>query len=244
MVNFIINQASKIIVANEYEKKIFLEFCDEQKIEIIRNGIDLEILNYANVNFKQKYNIQNDFILFVGRFSKIKGIDILLKAINLIKNDDGFSSIKLVIMGVDFGFESEMLNMIKELKLTEKVIVIKNPSREDVISAYSTTKFLVLPSRWELSPLTPLEGFAFKKPVISTKSHGIPSTVTDQVNGILVEPENPKELSLAILDLLKDEKKCIELGNAGYRLVIDTCNSKKMAHDTLKVYENIIKQYS
>ena len=70
--------------------------------------------------------------------------------------------------------------MLKSLWKKEKIHLITNPSREDVIAAYSESEFLVLPSRWELSPLTPLEGFAFKKPVISTNVHGIPSTITDK----------------------------------------------------------------
>ena len=41
---------------NEYEKKIFLEFCDEKKISIIKNGIDLNELKLSNVNFSKKYN--------------------------------------------------------------------------------------------------------------------------------------------------------------------------------------------
>ena len=46
---------------------------------------------------------------------------------------------------------------------------------------------------------------AFKKPVISTKSHGIPYTVQDQKTGILVEPENPNQLADAIKKLLDDD---------------------------------------
>ena len=55
LIKFIINQASNVIVANEYEKKIFLEFCDASKISIIKNGIDLNELNLSNVNFSKKY---------------------------------------------------------------------------------------------------------------------------------------------------------------------------------------------
>ena len=65
-------------------------------------------------------------------------------------------------MGVDFGYEKDMEKLIHTLNLSKKIIVIKNPPREDVISAYGESEFLVLPSQWELSPLVPLESFAFK----------------------------------------------------------------------------------
>ena len=81
MIRFIINQASKIIVANDYEKEIFLEFANITKIEKIRNGVNLPTLKITNNNFREKYKIDLPFALFLGRFSKIKGIDILLHAI-------------------------------------------------------------------------------------------------------------------------------------------------------------------
>jgi glycosyltransferase involved in cell wall biosynthesis len=145
-------------------------------------------------------------------------------------------------MGVDFGFEKTMLQMITDYKLENIVTVIRNPPRNDVLAAYKESKFLVLPSRWELSPLTPLEGFAFKKPVISSNLHGIPYTIQNNVNGLLVDPENSTELGEAILDLLVNEKKCIEYGISGYNLVHSTCNSKTMVENTLKIYHEIINR--
>ena len=241
ILKFIINQASAVIAANEYEKKIFSEFCDESKIVIVRNGIDLDILNIEKIDIKKKYNIDS-FILFLGRFNKVKGIDVLINAINLIKNHSEFKKTQLLIMGVDFGYEKEMLQLIDEYKLQDKIKVVKNPSRKEVISAYNESEFLVLPSRWELSPLTPLEGFAFKKPVISSNVHGIPYTVIHNVNGILVEPENHNELANAITGLLADKDKCLAYGNAGYHLVDSICNSTIMSKEILKVYEKTINR--
>ena len=115
MIRFVINQSSKVIVANEYEKEIFLNFCESSKIEIVRNGIDLDELSSERMDFKSKYKIAGEFILFVGRFSKVKGIDLLLMAIHKIKDEPEMDNIKTVIMGVDFGFEKEMFEMINKL---------------------------------------------------------------------------------------------------------------------------------
>ena len=244
LISYIINTATRISVPNEYEKKIFLEFCPESKITVIPNGINLDILNIEGIDFKKKYDINSDFVLFLGRFHKIKGLDILIESINILKNKIQNKNIKFVIMGVDFGFESEMVEIIKKNKLGDVIKIIKNPPREDVIAAYRASKFLVYPSRWELSPLTPLEAFAFKKTVISTNVHGIPSTIQHNQNCILIDSDDPNMLSKSILELLDDEKKCEKLGNSGYELVLEKCNSKVMVKNTLAMYEQIIKEYS
>ena len=236
----IIKHSSIVCAANEYEKEIFSNIYKQSKIEIIRNGVNLKSL-VSKKNFKKEYQIDSNFILFVGRFSKSKGIETLIKAFNIIKNELEFNDICLVIMGVDFGYQNEMEKLINKLNLSKNIIVIKNPPRDDVISAYGESEFLILPSQWELSPLVPLEAFAFKKPVISTNSHGIPYTVHDNKNGLLVEPENPVQLANAIAKLLNNSELREKLGLTGYNFVHEECNCVSMAKNSLKLYEKILK---
>tara|TARA_B100001540_G_scaffold316426_1_gene346241 strand:+ start:754 stop:1941 length:1188 start_codon:yes stop_codon:yes gene_type:complete len=241
LIRFIIKQATKVIVANEYEKNIFKNFCNESKIIIIKNGIDLNELYSSNTNFIQKYSIEKKFILFLGRFHQVKGIDTLLESIKQIKNNPLVNEIIFVIMGVDFGYQKVIKKTIKDYDLSERICLIEKPPRSDVISAYSQCEFLVLPSKWELSPLTPLEGFAFKKTLVSTTAHGIPFTIKHNENCILIEPENYAQLSTAILDLLQNEEKCKKLGKSGYDLVHSECNSQQMTKETMRIYEQLIK---
>jgi glycosyltransferase involved in cell wall biosynthesis len=244
ILKFIINQSTKIIVANEYEKKIFLEFTNESKIEVIKNGINLEQFKIENKILREKFEINESFILFLGRFNKVKGIDVLLLAINHIKKKIIEKNIKIVIMGVDFGYQEEMLQMIKDLKINKLIKVIKNPSREEVIEAYQECEFLVLPSRWELSPLTPLEGFTFKKPVISTNAHGIPYTIKNNINCILVEPENHEKIGDAMIDLINDKSKIQKLGENGFNQIKTECNSKIMAEKVFELYKKTLNEFN
>ena len=244
LIKFVINQATKIIVANEYERQIFLEFNTESKIELIKNGINLEQFNVEPCNLREKYKINEPFILFLGRFNEVKGIDLLLLAIHQIKEKIIGKNIKFLIMGVDFGFQKKMLELIEQLEIKNLIKLIQNPSREEVIEAYKECEFLVLPSRWELSPLTPLEGFAFKKPVISTKTHGIPYTIMDNENCILVEPENYKKIGDAMIELINDKDKIIKLGENGFSQVNSECNSKVMAKRVFEVYQKALNEFN
>ena len=243
MIRFIINNSTKISVANEYEKEIFAKIQPTSKIEVVRNGINLAMMKTKTNNFKKKHGIPLPFVLFIGRFSKIKGIDILLHAIKILKDEPGLKNISFVIMGVDFGFQNQMIQMIDDFGIKEKIHVITNPSRDDVIAAYGESEFLVLPSRWELSPLTPLEGFAFKKTVISSDIHGIPYTLNKDENCILTEVENYKELANSIIELIVNKEKRTRLGISGYNIVNSELNSRTMVKKTLKIYKTIVHNY-
>ena len=189
----------------------------------------------------KKFTNNEEFILFLGRFHEVKGIDTLLEAVNLIKKKLALEKIKILIMGVDFGYEERMEKIIRKFDLFDNICIIKKPTRKDVISAYNTCKFLVLPSKWELSPLTPLEGFACKKTLISTTAHGIPYTISHNENCILVPPSDPLNLSKAILELIRNPQKCKQLGESGFRMVINEGNLETMSTNIFSVYEKTIK---
>ncbi len=241
MIKFIIKQSKKIIVANEYEKEIFKKYTKEDKINLIFNGIDYQKLLNNPFNFKDKYQIDKKFILFLGRFNYVKGIDYLLKSYSeIITKKDFQNDVMLVIMGADFGYEKEMEKLIQKLNLQKVTKIIKKPAREDVIAAYHACEFLVLPSRWEMSPLTPVEGFACKKPTISSKVHGIPYVIEDEKTGILVNPENSLELSNAIIKLLNNPELIERMGQKGFEKVEKEFNSEYMTNKILEVYKSVI----
>ena len=239
-IKFIVKQATTIIVGNEYERDMFSRFDVKLKTVIVRNGIDLNELKVAEGSFKKKYNISGKYFLFVGRFHESKGIDILLKALNAVKSDPRMNDTILVLMGINDGFGEKMSELIKNLSLEDKILVINKPSRKDVVLAYQDCEFTVLPSRWELSPLMPLEGFAFKKPSIGTNVHGTPYTIINGKTGILVKVENHADLGDAILELLTNEQKRLALGLSGYQMVKETCNSNEMTSSILREYEKLL----
>ena len=134
-----------------------------------------------------------------------------------------------------------MEELIEKFNLSKKLVIIKKPKREDVISAYNECKFLVLPSKWELSPLTPLEGFACKKTVISTTAHGIPFTISHNENCLLVPPSDPQNLANAILELIQNPLKCEKLAKSGFKMVSNEANLDSMSNKIFLVYEKAIK---
>ncbi|MDA7960610.1 MAG: glycosyltransferase family 4 protein [Nitrosopumilus sp.] len=202
-IRMMIRRAARIIAANEYEKRIFSEYCDPAKIRIVRNGIDLGTVASPPFDYRAKHGIRR-FLLFVGRLDRTKGPDILLRAAKILKDSGRLGDAKILLMGPDFGFEGELRSMIRDLDLGNEVILVPNPPRDDVVAAYHGCEFLVLPSRWEMSPLTPVEGFACGKTVISSRIEGVADIIRDGVDGLLFEPESHEDLAEKAAALLGD----------------------------------------
>lgn len=243
MIKFVMKQADMIIAANEFEVEDFSNIKNNNNFKIIKNGIDNELLKTPKFNFKEKFSIEEKILLFVGRFDQVKGIDVLLDAFSEVCANKKFSNVKLILMGSDFGFKEKMSEQIKQLKLEKHVKIIENPLREEVISAYHSCEFLVLPSRWELSPLTPLEGFACKKTSISCDVAGIPFVITNKENGLLVESENSNELKNAIIELLTNDELRNRLAENGFNEVQEKLNSQFMVEQFLTTYKEILEKY-
>ena len=93
-----------------------------------------------------------------------------------------------------------------------------------------------------MSPLTPVEGFACKKPTISSKLHGIPYVIEDGKTGVLVNPENSEDLSNAIRKLLENPDLATQMGKNGYEKVVEVFNSECMTEKILEVYKSVINQ--
>ena len=87
--------------------------------------------------------------------------------------------------------------------------------------AIDASKFIVLPSiaHYESFPLIIHEAWARGKPVVVTAVGGLPYIVANSENGILVKPNDTKELAKALINLLTDENLRIKLGTKGKRSI-------------------------
>lgn len=165
----------------------------------------INIPNFVNVqNFKPKYHHQ-DYFLYFGRISPEKGVGTLITAMQEVKRA------KLLIVG-----EGRLLPYIKRYAYDKKIMNVEflgyklGKELEDVIR---NTMFVVVPSEWyENFPYTILESYAMGKPVVGANLGGIPELIEDQVDGLLFEAFNSKDLALKINYFLDNEKILSEMG--------------------------------
>jgi glycosyltransferase involved in cell wall biosynthesis len=111
----------------------------------------------------------------------------------------------------------------------------------DLIRAYKRAHLFVLASHTESQPISLLEAWAAKLPVVVTKVGDNPLMVKHGVNGYLVEPGNAQQLAVYLLKVLRGYRSAGKLGEAGYRYVLDHYSWGEVAHATYKYYLQILK---
>jgi len=146
-------------------------------------------------------------ILFVGYLRPEKGIEHLLEAVGKLKKDMQWD---LEIVGPDDGFPKyrrRLDEIVAALGIEDRVRWIGYvPYGEMLFDRMRAADIFVLPSLSEGTPHVLVEARANGLPCISTRVGGVPDTVTDGVDALLVPPKNPRALALAIERIVRDQK--------------------------------------
>jgi len=212
---------------------------DEDKIEIIPNGVDLT--EFENLpkrgKFREKYGVKSGekIVLYLNRINKIKGVDLLVRAFaDLTKRLD---NVKLVIVGPDDGFLSNLKKQIKDLKIEDRILITGPLYGENKLKAFVDTDVYVLPSFYETFSNTVLEALACGTPVILTDRCGIADYV--KKIGCVVEYDKDK-LKHAITKILTDEGLRRKFGKEGIRVVREKFGLDRIVEQLENIYKNCL----
>ena len=100
---------------------------------------------------------------------------------------------------------------------------------------------VILPSVYEVLPITILEGMASSKPIIASNIEGNNFMVKHGKNGFLSNPKDPVNLAELINTLIDDKVLRKKFGSFGRKIVEKEFTMEKMVHDTLKSYEILLE---
>lgn len=238
----ILHDADSIFALTEIEKQQYLKMgVNEDKIKIVPLGINLDEYNALpdKGKFKSKYNIQDDekLIVFLGRIHEIKGLDLLIKALNIISDEN----VKLAIIGGDYGFLDTVKSLINEFNLEDKVIFPGVLVGEDKKEALVDCDIFVMPSRYESFTTSGLEAMACSKPLVLTKNNHIHNWVSDNV-GLTCEFDET-DLANCIETLLNNETLCKQFGETGRKLIEDKYDWTKVVKEIEEIYHHCIHHH-
>ena len=128
-----------------------------------------------------------------------------------------------------------------ESKINGNVVYCVNKPWEETMQILKSSSLLVVPSRMESLPTIIKEAFYLKIPVIATSVGGIPELVTNNVTGLLSEPENSQSLLKKINELLIDKTLQQKLSSNAYDLVMSNFTWEKILPNYVQFYEDILK---
>jgi len=127
-----------------------------------------------------------------------------------------------------------------ESKINGKVVYCTNVSWKEAMTVLKASSLLVIPSRMESIPQVIKEAFYLKIPIVATNVGGMPELIHNNVNGLLVIPENPEQLLEIINKLLGDNESMKRFSEAGYEFVIKNLTWEVLLPKYIKFYEDLV----
>ncbi len=242
-----LKNVSKIVTVSLENQKLLKKLFPEhkEKIEVIQNGIDTDWWTSQTLRFTEndrekiktevfETNENTLIIISIAELHERKGLKYLIKAVSEVKIK--YPNIKLVIVG-EGGERKNLEDLIKDLKLENHMILIGR--RKEIPKLLKSSNIFVLPSRREAFGLVNLEAMITPLPVIASHIGGIPEIVKDEETGILVKPEDEKELAKALEKLISDPKLREKMAEKGFLRVKENFSAKEMAEKYEKLYTNV-----
>jgi glycosyltransferase involved in cell wall biosynthesis len=188
---------------------------DPERIEVIYNGIDPRLLTLPQSVKNEEETFQ---LLFVGRLRVEKGILVILKALDLLMHEQKETSrelppLHLHIFGDgDETYINELKAFLYKKRLTGAVTFHGKVPQDELIRHYDLSDIMLVPSLWqEPFGLVVVEAMARGLPVIASNVGGPAEILSNEVNGLLVEPGDEQALAFAIRQLIEnpDTRKCL-----------------------------------
>lgn len=229
-------EAKVCIAASSAIKNYFREIgC--QNIEVIPNGIDLaRFQGLSRERERRLLGLTDEFaVITVARLEKVKGVDYLIKAFSILIKK--ISRAKLFVVG-DGSERKQLEGLVLDLGLGEKVRFLGEVPNKEIPQYLAAADCFCLPSRREGFGIAVLEAMAAGVPVVATKVGGVPDIIENQKDGLLVESQNPKVLSAALLEIASNSGLAERL-KQNAQLKVQQYNWSDISERVLSIYQSV-----
>ncbi|MDH4206632.1 MAG: glycosyltransferase, partial [Desulfobacteraceae bacterium] len=200
----------QIVLPTQKEKEYLIQYYNApvDKIRIVPCGVNLELfkpLDKTSARRDLSFSTNDLIILYVGRYTPIKGLDRLFKA---FRNLAHLSHLRLVMVGGD-GEHSPMLRQLqskaKALHIENRVMFVGRVDQETLPQYYSAADVLVVPSYYESFGLVALEALACGTPVVTTSVGAMEDIVKDGITGYVATDSDPQNFAGCIEAILQKQ---------------------------------------
>jgi len=223
-----------ISISKQMTKELVTFGIPKSKIIYVPNSIDTNF-------FKPGNHKEKNLLLYVGRISELKGLHILIKAIEYLRE-----SIHLVIIGPpdwNNNYYQNLLNLIKKenKKGKHEIKCLGAMEQQEIVEWYQKASLFILPSFTEGFPVTILEALSCETPVIATPVGGVPEIIKNHETGILVPPGNSTHLAEAIDYLLENGDIRLRMACEGRKLVKEQYSLENACKKLCLIYKQLME---
>lgn len=228
----ILNLFDEIFIIAKWELPFLEKIGLKKKPIYLPNGIPDDFFKSEVISFRGKK------ILFVGRVSPVKNLEVLIKALAKLQN----KNIQLQILGpADEKYGKKLKFLAEELKVSPQIIFeFKSYSLEDEILALKAADISVLPSKREGMPQTLVESLAAGKIVIVSNTKGSAELITDKKNGFIFENNNTDSLREK-LEFCLNKKNMLKIKNL--QIHARKSAEKFKLNNIVESFEKIVQKY-
>ena len=222
-----------IYLSNILEDKKYGDRYNINHFSIIGNGVSKHFYKESyNNNILTNYNIEENYLVSVGNFSKYKNQKFLIESFYQVDNH----SYSLVLIGNGDEYMKLMIQLKNKLDKKygfRKVIFLSNIEVENIATIVRFASVFVYGSKREAYPLVILESMSLGVPFITTNI----GNVKELPGGIIVDSQ--KEMVKRINDLLQNKEFSIKLGKEGSEYVKHNCDWQDITQRFIDIAINI-----
>lgn len=219
-----------LVLANSYYsiESIYRAYGVKAKLNYL--GVDLNVFKYKKMK-------RENFVIGIGAFHLSKNIEFILNSISQIKNNRP----KLVWVGntASGPYLDSLVKLSDSLKVDFEFHM--NISDKELVKFLNSAKLMVYAPHLEPFGFAPIEAGACRLPVITIHEGGMRETVSNMVNGLIVEYEEER-IAEAIELILNDEELAVKLGKNGYKMVLEKWSLESSAKDLEEKFHQVISK--
>ena len=231
--------SNQVICVSESNQQTGIQTFGLKKSVVIENGINLSRFNpdnsFKNIRKEFGFNVDDFIVGFIGRITLQKDPMNFIKSIAIAHKKE--SGIKGFLVG-EGDMKDEAIAYIRENSL-EDVIRTSN-FRSDIPDLLNAIDIFCLPSLWEGLSIALLEAMAMGKALVVTPTDGTKEVITDHVNGLVAQYNNPENLAELYIAYFKDyllKEKC---GKEAKALIEKRFDSTRVSAKVTEIYKSLV----
>ncbi len=215
--NTVYKDCNLVTCPSESMRQVLIRSGIKADIRVVSNGISTA--NFLPVPAGTPRKLPDDVpnILFMGRMSKEKNLEVLFEAVPLVLSQ---KSVRFVLAGTGDRLPYYK-SIIRRQGLSDWVVFIGNVQSGSALQnqLYHESTAFVITSNIETQGIVVMEAMACGLPVIASRSAALPELVRHGESGYLFTPDHSEDLATRILQIVSDPEKAKQMGQAGRELI-------------------------